>query len=147
MIVTDSSPLIALGRIGHLSLLPKVLGNIIAPEAVIREIGSRPYWLDERVVENRPLVRALRGRLDAGESEVIALAIEVSASAALLDERRARRVATEFGVPVLGTVGMLLRAKRQGLLQAVQPVLDALDEADFRLAPRLRAEALRRAGE
>ncbi len=147
MTVTDSSPLIALERISRLDLLPTVLGVVVAPTAVVREFGSRPGWLEERVVQNQALVRALRERVDAGEAEAIALAAELSAPAVLLDERRARRVAIEVGVPVLGTVGMLLRAKQRGHLHAVRPVLDALDAAGFHLAKSLRTEALNRAGE
>ena len=56
-------------------------------------------------------------------------------------------MASEVGLPVVGTVGVLLRAKRQGLVAAVLPILDALDAADFRLSSPLRAEALLHAGE
>ena len=147
MTVTDSSPLIGLERIGRLDLMPAVLGEVAAPSAVVREFGRRPEWLEEREVQSTALVRALRSRLDEGEAEAIALATETGARAVLLDERRARRVAEEVGVPVLGLVGLLLRAKRDGLTGEIRPLLDALDAASFRVSAALRAEALRRAGE
>ena len=114
MTVTDASPSVALDRIGRVDLIPAVVGAVVAPTTVVREFGSRPEWLEVRPVQNVALVRALRGQVDAGEAEAIALATEIAARAVLLDERRARRVAREMGVPVLGVAGLLVRAKREG---------------------------------
>ena len=147
MTVTDASPLIALDRVGRLGLVPAVLGAVAAPPAVIREFGHRPDWLEERAPVNLPLVRALRGQLDEGEAEALALAVDLGARAVLLDEKKGRRVATDLGVPVLGTAGLLLRAKRAGELPAVRPVLDALADDGFRLAPSLYEGVVERAGE
>lgn len=96
---------------------------------------------------NTTLVAALRLQVDAGESEAITLASESPGSEIILDDRKARRIAEEMGLPIVGTVGLILRAKRDGHLQAVTPVLNALATAGFHIAPALRFEALRMAGE
>ena len=94
------------------------------------------------------MVTLLRSELDAGEAEAIALAQEVKADVVLLDERDARRVAMRLGLNVLGTVGLLIEAKRAGRLSSVREQLDALqNQAKFRLSRRLYERALRESGE
>jgi predicted nucleic acid-binding protein len=86
--------------------------------------------------------------LDEGEAEAIALAVERPGCALLLDESRGRRVAERFGLDVVGTLGVLVRAKRAGLVPAVRPLVAALREAHgFRVAAEVVASALREAGE
>lgn len=85
--------------------------------------------------------------MDEGEAEAIALATELDADAVLLDERWARRVAAEVGVSVIGTVGLLLRAKRAGHVDAIRSLLDSLEAAKFRISRPLRTEALKLARE
>jgi ribosomal protein S18 acetylase RimI-like enzyme len=88
-----------------------------------------------------------RGRLGAGEREAIALALELGADAILLDDRPARRVAEAAGLNVVGTLGLLLEAKRVGLLASVRPELDKLLETSFFLSRQLYERLLEMAGE
>lgn len=92
------------------------------------------------------MVAALRLLVDPGESETIVLAYEKGLRI-ILDDLKAREVAKRLGVPVTGTVGLLLKAKQEGVIQALRPLLDALDANQFRIGDALRAEALRLAGE
>jgi predicted nucleic acid-binding protein len=78
-----------------------------------------------------------RGRLGDGEREAIALAIEIGADAVLIDERAGRRVAEEAGLKVIGTLGLLLEAKRAGHIRTIRPELDKLLETSFFLSPQL----------
>jgi predicted nucleic acid-binding protein len=147
LIVTDTSPLIAFERLGRLDLLP-ALYEVLAPEAVVREFGTHPPWLRLVHVEDSALRDELRAVLDEGEAEAIALAVERPGCALLLDESRGRRVAERFGLDVVGTLGVLVRAKRAGLVPAVRPLVAALREAHgFRVAAEVVASALREAGE
>jgi hypothetical protein len=84
--------------------------------------------------------------LDAGESEVVVLAQEHGVTAAI-DERRARNLAAALGVAQTGTVGILLAAKRAGLIPALTPLLDLLAARGVHLSSRLYEEARRMAGE
>jgi uncharacterized protein len=88
----------------------------------------------------------LRGELGAGESEAIALASEKEMSV-LLDDRRARLLARRLGLPIIGTVAVLVRARRAGLLTAVAPVLEDLERNGFFLSQELKREALVMSGE
>ena len=147
LVITDSTALISLDRIGQLALLPAVFPHIIAPPAVVREFGECPVWLDERAVRAEHVVRAIRAQLDEGEAEAIALALEHPGSLLLMDERRGRQYARTVGLAVVGTFGFLIAAKRRGHIRAVRPVLDALIAAGFHASKTLYNRALEQAGE
>ncbi|MEA3643310.1 MAG: DUF3368 domain-containing protein [Lamprobacter sp.] len=89
----------------------------------------------------------LRQVLDAGESAAILLAQALACRFLLIDERRGRAMARRRGIPVVGVAGVLLAAKRRGLLETVKPVLLALSHQGYRLSDALITEVLRLAGE
>jgi len=93
------------------------------------------------------LKKAFMLSLDEGEAEVVALAIERRADLVLLDEREARFVARNFGLKVVGTIGVLLRAKRLGFIESLKEEMRRLKEAGFRVSEKLEEEILREAGE
>jgi len=144
--VLDCACLIGLERIGKLDLLPALLEPIIAPPAVIQEFGSRPDWITEVTPSDRGMVAALRLIVDLGESEAITLAYEKGVRL-IIDDSKGRLVAQRLGIAVTGTVGLIVKAKMEGLVAAVTPLLDALEAREFRISSALRAEALRLAGE
>lgn len=147
LIVTDTTALIAFERLGRLDLLP-ALYEVVAPEAVAREFGARPSWLRVALVSDAARVAEFAAVLDEGEAEAIALAVETAGCALLLDEARGRRVAKRLGLDVVGTLGVLVRAKRAGLLPAVGPLIAGLrNEHGFHVADAVVVSALREAGE
>jgi predicted nucleic acid-binding protein len=85
--------------------------------------------------------------MDEGEAEAIALAMELGDVLLILDDKKARRVAQQIGLKVIGTVGMLLRAQRDGVIAEIKPLLTALVQADFRISDPIIQEALRLSGE
>jgi predicted nucleic acid-binding protein len=89
----------------------------------------------------------VRASLGSGESQTVSLALELKADLVILDDRPARRLAFGLGLPVVGTVGILLRAKQTGFITAVRPLLENLLEVGFRLSPVIRDKALTDAGE
>ena len=159
IVVSDSSPLIALAAAGHLVLLRDLYGHVLIPDAVRREVTEagpalpgaeavrEAAWIERASVEDRALVTLLRQDVDAGEAEAIALALERGADLVLLDERLARRRAEALGLPYAGVVGVLIEAKAQGRLAAVGPVLDALRASGFWLGEAVYRRALAIAGE
>jgi uncharacterized protein len=117
-----------------------------APPAVIGEFGAAPQWLSVTATPDPTLVAALGLVLGAGEAEAIALAAQQKCHV-ILDDHQARAAAARVGLEVIGTLGILLRAKRKGLIPGVRPLLDALDSAGFRVDEKLRRRALGLANE
>ena len=149
-VVCNSSPLIALEQIGQLGLLNALFGTIAVPSAVVQEVTpsvALPQWIEEQsLVENiGPLI--MKASLGQGESEAISLALESNARLIILDDRPARRLAQSLSLPVVGTLGILVLAKRKNLIPAVKPCLEALSRFDFRIAPILYEQILKDAGE
>lgn len=146
--VSNSSCLIALELVGWLELLRGLYETVVVPSAVAHECGSRlPAWFHVQPVRNQGMAPTLRLGLGPGESEAIVLASEVSAERLILDDKKARRIAQQLGLPVTGTLAVLLRAKEQGLIPNVRDVLDDLAVAEFRVSDALIQDTLRRAGE
>jgi uncharacterized protein len=149
-VVSDSGPLIALERIQQLELLPALFNRILVPPAVAEEFvpsDRLPKWLQLQPVKQPPRLAGLQLSLGAGEREALSLSLELRASVLLVDDKAARRAAAGLGIPIIGTLGILVSAKRRGLLQRVRPHLDALQRASFYFAPGLYARILKDADE
>lgn len=160
IVVTNTSPLINLAVIGEARLLPELFGRVTAPNMVREEIDSLRLR-DQRfrsadtanaavfaTVRDASRVALLSLHLDPGEAGAIALALELRADLILLDERRATRAARQLGLRTLGLLGVLLLAKRKGLIDQVRPLLDRLEaDAGFWIAPDLRQQVCRAAEE
>ncbi|HDQ72318.1 MAG TPA: DUF3368 domain-containing protein [Chloroflexi bacterium] len=145
LVIANASPLIAFERLQRLDLLPQLLNVLHIPPAVRREVlGARamPTWVVEQTLSQPISRQILSTRLGAGESEAIALALEVTPLCVLLDDLAARRLAQSFNLNVLGTVGLLLLARKRNVLPALRPSLDALMAADFRISEALYDFAL-----
>ena len=155
-VVSNTSPLITLAGVGLLELLPAVYGAIWIAEAVRREYQSKRStgepdldtldWLTVESIKPDDELAAIQG-LGQGEVATIALGKAIQARAIILDDRLGRRIAAERRLPVVGTLTVLLRAKQQGLLLAVEPVIATMLAQGRRISPALRAHALRLAGE
>lgn len=142
LVVTDSTCLIGLERIDHLELLPNLYNSIIIPPAVEREFGSLPKWIKVEEPNNKAFVASLKLLVDDGESEAIALAYERK-SLIILDDQQARSVAKHLKLDIIGTVGILIRAKRSGIIKTLKPLLEDLERNNFFLSTKLKEEALR----
>jgi predicted nucleic acid-binding protein len=159
-IVSNASPLINLARIGQLELLQRLYGELTLPEAVWREVvvegagqpGAKAVeaasWIRVQPATNRELVQALRQELDAGEAEAIALALEVKAELLLMDEHLGHETALHMAVRCVGLIGVLIDAKRKGVVNSIRPLLDSLqDAAGFWVSQALYQRVLQDEGE
>ena len=145
-VVSDSTCLIGLERIGELNILPALFDPIMIPPEVEREFGTKFSWLQTENPTSSLLVAALRLVVDAGEADAIALASEKSCLL-ISDDKQARAVARRLGVAVIGTVGVLVRSKQSGVVGVIKPILDALEQNGFFISQALREEALKLVGE
>ena len=161
-VVSDTSVLNYLARLGRSALLRDQFGHVVVPEAVLTELDSRPDlpgagcvrqavaegWMEIAAPENVAMVTLLREDLGFGESQAIVLAMEQAATCVLIDEAEGRQRATALGIPVVGTVGVLLRGKHDGAISQLAPVLRVLvEQHGFRLHPSIVAKVLAAAGE
>lgn len=117
---------------------------------VCREVANSwgAEWIERRPVSKASLLYlSLRGELDPGEAAALVLATEVSADLVLMDDLPGRHAARRLELSVKGTLGVIVAAKRQGLVEAVRPLVQALQKQGARLSPRVIQRALRVAGE
>ncbi|HSK80513.1 MAG TPA: DUF3368 domain-containing protein [Thermoanaerobaculia bacterium] len=157
-LVVNASPLILLSRIERLDLLASLAKLLIVPEAVIREIqaGSDRDGTADKVkdlpsilqVDDRPVPDRVRvWDLGAGESQVLAHALERPGVGVVLDDLAARRCAQSLGLSMIGTLGIVVLCRHRGIISAARPVIETLREAGLRLKPELMDKALTKVGE
>jgi predicted nucleic acid-binding protein len=150
IVVSDSSALVVLLRIGHGDVLPALFERIIVPPEVASELASPkwpravqdfiaapPPWLEVRAPSSVESIPALH----SGEAAAIALARELRADRVILDEKRGRKAATERHLRVIGTVGILEAAAERGLLDLEQ-AFEEVKQTDFWLKPGFLDERL-----
>lgn len=159
VVVSDTSPIRALDHLRLTSLLQRLYGEVFIPPGVADELADPASalppldWatipgLRVQAPSDSTKVTQLLQTLDQGEAEAIALALEINASALLVDEREARSVALSLGLKPVGVLAMLVRAKEMGLIAAVRPLMDNVKSGiGFRISPALYAEITRLAGE
>jgi hypothetical protein len=112
------------------------------------EEGRRLGWIDVVAPANQPLIRFLQKDLHEGESETIALAVELNAEVVFLDESEARKTAGVYGLNISGVIGILIRAKREERISSLREELDRLrNDAGFWIGEEVYKKALRASGE
>ena len=161
IVVSDTSVFTNLAAIGHLHLLQQLYERIFMPTAVYQELIVEPpvsgtfevqtlQWLEVRAVIDRVMVEQLQNRaqLDLGESEAIALALEINADLLLIDERRGRTEANRLSIRITGLLGVLVEAKKRSLIPTVQPLMnDLIATSQFRVSQALYNQILTIVGE
>jgi predicted nucleic acid-binding protein len=160
IVISNTSPLVNLANIEKLNLLKDLYGRVIIPQAVYNEIvvaGSGQQgatevetfdWIEVKQVSNQQLVTTLQVDVDVGEAEAIVLAVELKPDLLLLDERKGRLVANRLGIKFTGVLGLLIEAKRKGLIPAVKPIMDDLiGLVGFRVSPNLYQHVLQASNE
>jgi predicted nucleic acid-binding protein len=149
--VFDASPLIALHQIGRLGLVESLFDRIVIPAGVEREIapsvGAPPSWMSVLPAPDVLHPTLAAADLDLGETEAIGLALQERASIVVLDDLSARITAERLGLNVIGTLGLILLAKRKGLIDRVRPEVDALLVTGFYAGRTLYLRVLADAGE
>jgi predicted nucleic acid-binding protein len=157
IIVCDSSPIIALAICDQLELLGGLFSDILIPLEVYKESvkeGKEPTpiiknWAVGKIIEviDHKKINIFSTTLDKGESEAIALYIERSADYLLIDEKKGRKTAVENGIKIIGSLGVLIMAKRKGLIYSIKPSLDIIRNSSTRISDFLYVQALKMAGE
>jgi hypothetical protein len=157
-VVCNCGPLIALAGINQLSLLPRLFRKVSVPAVVHQELTGSRRFAAARHLFNQPWLAVvplpepcdavLVAQLDSGEAAVLTLACQLKDAEVLIDERKGRRLAERlYGLRILGTGGLLLRAKAAGLIPGVQPILAGMKANGYHLSDRLVDAICQAAGE
>ncbi len=154
IVVADTTPLNILVQLGLTDLLEKLITSVIIPPAVVKDLShantpdtvkkwleSPPPWL---VVQATKKVLAGDLPQGLGEREAISLAIEIHADVLLADDRRARLAAEALVLTVTGTLGILNRAAKVGLIDLAD-AFERLKKTNFHVSDELLEEILKRA--
>lgn len=153
IIITDASPLISFAILNKLQILDKIFEDIIIPKSVYNEISQEGKLYSKELkefgknrikeVKNKLAVDLLQKHLDIGEAETIILAKENNILDILIDEYKGRQIAKENGLHPIGTLGVLIHAKKKNLIIKVKPELDKLIENHIRISEKLYSTTLK----
>ena len=146
-IIADTSCFIILTNIGEIDLLYKVYGEIITTIDIAIEFGETlPEWVEIISVKDKYRQQLLEIQIDKGESSAIALAMEIPDSTVILDDYKARKIASQLGINFTGTLGIIIKAKLKGIIPSIKPFLEKIKQTNFRLSVELELQALKEAG-
>ncbi len=160
IVLSDTSAISVLTRIGYLHLLEKLFQEVIIPQKVFDELLelsnfgvdispiTQASWLKIYSPQQTPLLLHLLNILDEGEAHAIALAIELKSDLLIIDEYEGRKVATQLKLQITGVGGILVRAKLRSFIPSVKILLDLMrSHANFYLSEKVYTEILKQANE
>jgi len=148
LVISDASPLIALADIEELEILQLLYQRIVITDIVRSEIhADLPEWIEVSTEYDQKQLQILELELDKGEASAIALALENPESRIILDESKGRSVAKRLGLKVTGTLGIIIKAKDDGLIDSGKRILEKLEKHGFWLSEKLKKQLLERLGE
>lgn len=151
-VILNNTPLVALWSLEQLTLLRDLYERVLIPSSVEGEFLAVDSAARQRALDDAPWIEvaslaiprhalAYTG-LDRGEAEVLALAVEREARLVIMDERKGRKYARHLGLPLTGTLGVLLLAKEEKLIAAIGPLIERLQTSGLYLAPELVEKVL-----
>jgi predicted nucleic acid-binding protein len=148
LVISDTSSIILLDKIDELDILKQSFDKVYTTPVVAREFGIRlPEWITVQNVTNTAVESLLNKIMDPGEASVLALATEIDDCYVLVDDNKARNYAEKTGQKFLGTLGLILRAKRLGVIPSVRPYLEKVRQTNFLASAALYELILEDAGE
>ena len=146
-IISDTSCLVLFEKIERWDILQGTFSSITITEEVAAEYGELPKWMEIKKLESRDIYSRLHLELGSGEASSIAFALENADSLLIIDERKGRIKAEELGVKIIGSLGVLLKAKEKGVINSVAEILILIGQTDFRISESITKKLLEEAGE
>jgi len=148
IILSDTSCLIVLEKIGELELLHTVFGETVVTGEVAAEYGlPLPNWISVQNPLDKIYQQILEASVDKGEASAIALAVELENCLLVIDDLKGRNLAEQLGIKITGTFGLIIEAKLSGYIESVKPVLAKIKQTDFRLSKDIERKILLAANE
>ncbi len=148
-VIVNTTPLIALCHVGQLNLLKKMYGEIMIPHAVYRELSEKQEsvckkqvdasldWIHVEEIENQMAKSMFKTQLHDGEVEVMILAKERDADIVIIDDANAKKHAKYLKLPVTGTLGVLIKAKKQGYISELKPIIQEMVNKNIYISEKL----------
>lgn len=146
IVIADTSCFILLYKIAELDLLKSLFGQVITTSVVALEFGEAlPEWVEIREVKNVKFQSTLD--LDPGEASAITLALESEPSLIIIDDNKGRKIAQKLNLNITGSLGIIVKAKREGIISAIKPILEKIQKTNFRYSQTILIEILKLSGE
>lgn len=158
-VIVNSTPLIALSHVNKLDILQKLYGEIMIPNAVYCEISAKPdsvckrqveealNWIRIEKIQNEMAKTMYKTQLHDGEVEVMILAKERNADLVIIDDANAKKHAKYLQLPVTGTLGVLIKAKKEGYISKLRPILEEMVNKNIYLSENVINMCLRQVNE
>lgn len=155
IIVSNTSPLIAFGKLKRLNIWENVFKSILIPKFVHQEFTNTKYKNEFAFPENlfkieevKDIDPLLKKELDRGEAEAITLAMNKKADWLIIDERKGRNIAKNvYGLNIIGTAGILLKAKESGIVKEILPIFKELKQINYFISDEVILHICKQAGE
>ncbi|MEM9833196.1 MAG: DUF3368 domain-containing protein [Bacteroidota bacterium] len=129
-------------------MLERLFDKVATTKEIAQEFGKElPDWIKVESVEDEKYQRILELEVDKGEASAIALSIEKVDALLILDDLQARKLAEKLGLRYTGTLGMIARAKRVGVIESVKPIIEKIRNTNFRFSEEVFATIIKAAGE
>lgn len=144
IVISDTSTLILFHKIEEFNLLQRVYGELITTREIAEEFGEElPDWIKIESVTDKKYQNLLETQVDKGEASAIALASEYNEVLLLLDDLKARKLASRLDFKITGALGVIHRAKQLSVIDKVKPLIEKLLMTDFRVAESIIEEILK----
>lgn len=148
IVIADTTCFIILDKIGKLDLLQKLFQQITTTTTIAQELGKPlPDWVNVMSVTDVTAQSVLELEVDAGEASAIALALETDNALLVLDDLKGRKLADKLNLTYTGTFGLILKAKEEGIIPSVKPILQLIQATNFRFSPAVIQGILKQANE
>lgn len=143
VVVSDTSTLVIFQKLGTLGILKEVYGTLLTTPEVAQEYGYElPPWIGVKSASDKKYQTFLETQVDWGEASAIALAREFDDVLLLLDDLKARKLATQLNFRITGALGIIHKAKQMSVINQVKPLIDELLKTDFRISQKVVEEIL-----
>ena len=155
-VISNTTPLIALSEIGKIHILRDLYGEIMIPQGVLDELKTEPGyseirnntdWVHVKDISDYSQKKMFTARLHKGEVETILLALEEEADLIILDDLLARKTAKYLDIPLTGTIGTIVKAKKAGYISNASHIIDQLIANGLYITDKVKQIALIEAGE
>ena len=148
IIIPDTSCLIFLEKIGEIQILKELYSRVVTTNEITKEyIYSLPKWIKISDAREKQYQKVLEQIVDKGEASIMVLALETAESVVAIDDLKARKLAKSLDLQITGTLGIIVKAKKAGLIKSTKECITKLREVDFRISEKIAKEITKLSGE